>query len=84
MRKHALLKIAEVEYRVLWDHTMSGWGIHRNASPTQIAARRKLRSAIDYAIRDAKAELQASGAIIAVTCFQGRKLENVWLSSRES
>jgi hypothetical protein len=82
-RKHAALKMAEVEYRVLWDHDRRGWGVRRNGNPTEVTARKKLRSAIDCAIRDAKAELKTSGALIMVTCFHGWKLESMWLSARE-
>lgn len=78
VRKHGALTIADVEYRVLRDERSGGWDVLRNGNPTDIAARRKLKSAIDCAIRDAKAELEKSKARIVVTCLQGRKLESVW------
>ena len=78
VRKHGALKIADVEYRVRWDERTGGWAVLRNGAPTDIAARKKLKSAIDCAIRDAKAELDSSKAKIVVTCLQGRKLESMW------
>jgi hypothetical protein len=78
VRKHGALTIADVEYRVVRDERTGGWDVLRNGTPTDISARRKLKSAIDCAIRDAKAELDRSKAKIVVTCLQGRKLESMW------
>jgi len=77
-RRRGSLKIADVEYRVLWAQEKQGWDVHRNGKLTEVSARKKIKSAIDSAIRDAKAELETSGAIIVVTYLQGRKLETIW------
>jgi hypothetical protein len=78
VRKRAALKIADLEYRVLWNEEKQGWDVLRNGAMTDISGRRKRKSAVDSAIRDAKAELEPSGATIVVTCLTGRKLEALW------
>ncbi|HKB96986.1 MAG TPA: hypothetical protein VKB94_09055 [Rhizomicrobium sp.] len=77
-RKSGSLKIADVEYRVLWNEAGQEWSVFRNGAATGVSARKKRKSAVDSAIRDAKAELETSQAIIVVTCLQGRKLETLW------
>jgi hypothetical protein len=80
-RKRLSLKIADVEYRVLWDEAKQAWDVLRNGALTEISARKKRKSAVDSAIRDAKRELETPGAVIVVTCLQGRKLETLWKGS---
>jgi hypothetical protein len=70
--------LADVEYRVVWNKMEKEWNVFRNGAATGIAARRKKKSAVDSAIRDAKAELEASNAVIAVISIEGRKIETVW------
>ena len=78
VRKQGPLKIADVEYRVLWNEDRHDWSILRNGAATGILARKKRTSAIDSAIRDAKVELATSEAVIMVTCLQNRKLQTIW------
>jgi hypothetical protein len=78
VRKRGALKIADVEYRVLWNEGKQAWDVFRNGTVTDVSARKKIKSAIDSAIRDAKGELEASEATIIVTCLRGRKLETIW------
>jgi len=77
-RNRGSLKIADVEYRVLWNEAKQEWNVYRNGAATEVSARKKRKSAVDSAIRDAKAELDTSKIIIVVTCQQGRKVEIVW------
>jgi hypothetical protein len=77
-RKRLSLKIAAIEYRVQWNEAAQAWDVLRNGAATDISARKKKKSAMDSAIRDAKAELEASKGSIIVTCLEGRKLETVW------
>jgi hypothetical protein len=79
-RKRLSLKIAAVEYRVTWNETAQAWDVLRNGAATDISARKKKTSAVASAIRDAKAEVEASKATVIVTCLQGRKLETLWKS----
>ena len=72
------LNIAEVEYRVVWSNEAQAWDAFRNGVITDVRARKKKKSAIDSAIRDAKAELSTSAATIIVTCLHGRKIETLW------
>ena len=81
VQKRAALKIADVEYRVLFSEKKQSWDALRNGVTTDISGRRKRKSAVDSAIRDAKAELEMSGATIVVTCLTGRKLETLWRES---
>jgi hypothetical protein len=78
VRKQGVQKIADVEYRVLWNEGRREWNIFRNCVITGTPARKKRTSAVASAIRDARAELETSAAVIVVTCLQGRKLETVW------
>ena len=77
-RKRISLKIATVEYRVHWNEAAQAWDVLRNGVATGVSARKKRKSAVDSAIRDAKAELKTSKATVVVTCLQDRKLETVW------
>ena len=74
------LKIADVEYRVVWNEEAQGWDALRNGAVTDVRARKKRKSAVDSAIRDAKQELETSATTIVVTCLQGRNLETLWKS----
>jgi hypothetical protein len=78
VRKSGSLKIADVEYRVLWNEAGQEWNVFRNGAVTSVSARKKRKSAVDSAIRDARAEFETSQAVIVVTCLQGRKLETLW------
>jgi hypothetical protein len=78
IRSPSALKIADVEYRLVWDEEAQGWDVLRNGTVTDVRARKKRKSAVDSAIRDAKTELETSAATIIVTCLQGRKLETLW------
>jgi hypothetical protein len=71
-------EITDVEYRVTWNEEAQGWDAFRNGAVTDVRARKKKKSAIDSAIRDAKAELKTSATNIIVTSLEGRKLETVW------
>jgi hypothetical protein len=71
-------KRADVEYRVVWNKAENVWSVFRNGVATGISARKKKKSAVDSAIRDAKAELGASEAYIVVVCIEGRNIETVW------
>lgn len=72
------LKISDVEYRVKWNEEAQGWDVLRNGAVTDVCARKKRKSAVDSAIRDAKAELETSTATIIVTSLQAGKLETLW------
>ena len=72
------LKVADVEYRVVLNKAKMEWTVFRNGAATSVSARKKKTSAVDSAIRDAKAELETSNAYIVVTCVEGRKAEVVW------
>ena len=78
IRSPRALKIADVEYRLVWNEEAQGWDALRNGAVTDIRARKKRKSAVDSAIRDAKTELATSATTIIVTCLQGRKLETLW------
>jgi hypothetical protein len=78
IRNPRALKIADVEYRVVWNEEAQGWDALRNGAVTDVRARKKRKSAVDSAIRDAKTELETSATTIIVTCLQGRKLETLW------
>jgi hypothetical protein len=78
IRKQAPAKIVDVEYRVLWNEGKQGWDVLRNCLMTDVSGRKKRKSAIDSAVRDAKAEFETSKVSIVVICLQGRKLETVW------
>jgi hypothetical protein len=80
IRNPRAAKIADVEYRVIWNEEAQGWDGLRNGAATDVRARKKKKSAIDSAIRDAKEELKTSEAKIIVTSLEGRKLETVWKS----
>jgi len=77
-RKRLSLKIAGVEYRVQWNEAAQAWDVLRNGIATNVSARKKQKSAVDSAIRDAKAELESSTSTVIVTCLKGRKLETLW------
>jgi hypothetical protein len=77
-RKQGVIKIADVEYRVVWNEVAPGWDVLRNGAATNISARKKKTSATASAIRDAKAERETAQVGIVVTCLQGRKLETLW------
>ena len=78
VRKRGPLKIADVEYRVLWNEAKLEWDVYRNGAVTAVSARKKRKSAVDSAVRNAKAELETSKISVIVTCQQGRKIETVW------
>jgi hypothetical protein len=77
-RELASLKLADVEYRVVWNKAKTEWNVFRNGAATNIFARKKKKSAVDSAVRDAKAELENSRGVIVVTCVEGRKSKTVW------
>jgi len=72
------VKIADVEYRVVLNKATMEWNVFRNGAGTEVSARKKKKSAVDSAVRDARAELATSNADIIVTCVEGRKIETVW------
>jgi hypothetical protein len=72
------VKIADVEYRVVLNKAKMEWNVFRNGAGTDVSARKKKKSAVDSAVRDARAELATSNADIIVTCVEGRKIETVW------
>jgi hypothetical protein len=78
IREIGSLKLADVEYRVVWNKAANDWNVFRNCVATGASARKKKKSAVDSAIRDAKAELSTSEAFIVVVCVEGRKIETVW------
>jgi hypothetical protein len=71
-------KIADVEYRVVLNKAKMEWNVFRNGTGTDVSARKKKKSAVDSAVRNARAELATSNADIVVTCVEGRKCETVW------
>ena len=71
-------KLADVEYRLLFNEFNQSWDVHRNGVATTVAGRKKRASAVDSAIRDAKAELATSEGVIMVTCLRNRTLEALW------
>ncbi len=71
-------KLTDVEYRVVWNKTANAWNVFRNGAATGVSPRKKKKSAVDSAIRDAKAELGTSQTVIAVICVEGRTTETVW------
>lgn len=77
-RPRPTLKIASIEYRIQWDDKEQGWDVLRNGVATDVVARRKRTSAVASAIRDAKAEFNASSATVVVTCIEGHQLETLW------
>jgi hypothetical protein len=80
IRNPSAVKVASVEYRVIWNEAAQGWDVLRNGAATGVCARKKKKSAIDSAIRDAKEELKASEANIIVVSPEARKLETIWKS----
>ena len=76
--KRRPIKLADVEYRLLFNEINQAWDVHRNGVATAVVGRKKRASAIDSAIRDAKAELETSEGVIMVTCLRGRTLEALW------
>jgi hypothetical protein len=76
--KRRPIKLADVEYRLLFNDVNQAWDVHRNGVATAVIGRKKRASAIDSAIRDAKAELDSLEGVIMVTCLQGRTLETLW------
>jgi hypothetical protein len=77
-RKRLSLKIAAVEYRVQCNVETGAWDVLRNGSTTDVTARKKQKSAMDSAIRDAKTECDASREKVVVTCRQGQKIQTLW------
>ena len=71
-------ELADVEYRLLFDEVNQAWDVYRNGVATAVAGRKERMSAINSAVRDAKAELETSEAVIMVTWLQGRTLETLW------
>ena len=76
--KRSSRKLADVEYRLLFNEVDQAWDVYRNGVATAVAGRKKRMSAINSAIRDANAELETSEAVIMVTWLQGRTLETLW------
>jgi hypothetical protein len=76
--KRSSNKLADVEYRLLFNEANQAWDVYRNGVATAVAGRKKRTSAVDSAIRDAKAELETSEAVIMLTWLQGRTLETLW------
>ena len=71
-------KIPDVEYRVVFNNAKQEWNTFRNGAATDVSARKKKSSAVNSAIGAARAELETPGAVIIVTCVEGRKTEIVW------
>jgi hypothetical protein len=84
VRKRAPLRIADVEYRIQLNELGQVWDVLRNGVATDVSARKKKKSAIDCAIRDARIELETSVSIIVVTCRDARKLETIWKSAHSA
>ena len=80
--KRTSLKIADIEYRIVWNEETQSWDVLRNGVLTEISGRRKRKSAEDSAICNAKAELETAEAIIVVTCVTDRKLVTLWRGPR--
>jgi len=76
--KRRPIRLADVEYRLLFNDFNQAWDVHRNGVATAVVGRKKRASAIDSAIRDAKAELETSEGVIMVTCLRGQALETIW------
>ena len=76
--KRRPIKLADVEYRLLFNDVNQAWDVHRNGVATTVVGRKKRAPAMDSAIRDAKAELATSEGVIMVTCLRGRTLEALW------
>lgn len=72
------MKIADIDYRVVFNKATMEWNVFRNGASTDVSARKKKSSALDSAIRDARAESVTSKAHIIVTCVEGRKCDVVW------
>lgn len=72
------VKAADIEFRVVLNKAKMEWNVFRNGVATDVSSRKKKQSAVDSAVRDAKAELDGSNAYIVVTCVEGRKIETVW------
>jgi hypothetical protein len=77
-RKRGSLKIADIEYRVVWNEAAKGWDVLRNGAATDVLPRKKKASAAALAVRCAKAESEAFQVAAVVTCLQGRKVETLW------
>jgi hypothetical protein len=78
IRLPSSFKAADVEYRVVLNKAKMEWNVFRNGAATDVSARKKKKSAVDSAMRDARAESTKSNAHIIVTCVEGRKIETVW------
>jgi hypothetical protein len=78
IRKPDAVKLADIEYRVVRNEATKQWNVFRNGVVTVISARKKKKSAVDSAVRDAKVESENSGAVIVVISVEGRKIEMVW------
>jgi len=86
MQKRPILKLTKpvnirlpqagpIDYRVIWNQAASQWDIRRNGVDTK-TSRRKRQSAIDLAVRQAKAE--TAKVKITVTSVEGAKVKTEW------
>jgi hypothetical protein len=74
--------LPDVEYRVVQNKAKAEWNVFRNGAATDVAARKKKKSALDSAVRDAKAEVKKSQSFVVVTAVEGRKVETIWRGSK--
>jgi len=75
----AKIPLATIEFRVLWNETKAEWEIQRNGTDIE-SPRRKRQSAIDLAVRAARAEKAKTQAKVIVTTMDGRKAKTEWTS----
>jgi hypothetical protein len=83
-RQRLSLRIASIEYRIKWDDRTQTWDVLRNGVATEVVSRKKRTSAVASAIRDAKAEFEASSGTVVVTCLEGHRLETLWRGTQLS
>lgn len=81
IRDNSAVTFPDVEYRVVQNKAKAEWNVFRNGAATDVAARKKKKSALDSAVRDAKAELKNSESFVVVIAVEGRKVETVWRGS---
>ena len=71
--------LLKIDYRVVWNEAAAQWDIKRNGLDTK-NSRRKRQSAIDLAVRQAKAELDTAKGKITVSTVEGTKTKTEWTS----
>ena len=75
-------ELLKIDYRVVWNEAGEQWDIRRNGVDTK-NSRRKRQSAIDLAVRQAKAEMETAKGTITVSTVDGTAVKTQWTSAPE-